>query len=270
MKKSIIALTVATVMSTTAYAESLTITTGQQGGTYYDVFGVNLGNIMAERGYDVTLQPSLGSVENLERVAKGNAQIGFAQADAYAATNSNVEIIGSLGEECLFIAASETSNVDDEDDLQKEGSSIAVGRQGSGSAVSWDYARKLEEDYMKASTYYQGGVLALGRVKTGQYDAFMWVTSPENLNHKYLQAVRQEGSGLQMIDFNDWDMNDKLPNGNQVYTFRDVKLETGMFADKVEVPCTEVLVVASPDMDYSAMEDLATSVMMDSNRIQGK
>lgn len=269
-KQAIIASAIAGLSVSSAMAADLTITTGYSGGSYHGVFGKNLAQILNERGHNVELMDSLGSVENLERVTSGEADIGFAQADAYAATNSNAEIIGSLGKECLFVAASDKSSVDDESDLQNEGAKIAVGEQGSGSAVSWDYARELEPDYMAASTYYQGGILALSKVKTGQYDAFFWVTTPDNLDHKYLKAVRQEGSGLHMIDFNDWDMNDDLPNGEAVYEFRDVELETGMFADEVEVPCTSVLVVANPDLETKALEDLATSVMMDSNRIQGK
>jgi len=270
IKTTLAAIIASSVMASGAMASSLTISTGYSGGSYHGVFGKNLAQILSERGHDVSLTPSLGSVQNLQRVSSGEADIGFAQADAYAATNSGAEIIGSLGKECLFVAASENSSVDDESNLQSEGAKIAVGEQGSGSAVSWDYARELEPDYMAASTYYQGGILALSKVKTGQYDAFFWVTTPDNLDHKYLKAVRQEGSGMKMIDFNDWDMNDTLPSGEQVYEFRDVELETGMFADSVEVPCTSVLVVANPNLETKALEDLATSVMMDSNRIQGK
>lgn len=253
-----------------AQAADITISTGYDGGSYHGVFGRNLGQILAERGHNVSLLPSKGSVENLERVSRGEAQVGFAQADAYAATRSDAEIIGSLGEECLFVATSEASGIDDEAELQASGVRIAVGEQGSGSAVSWDYARELEPDYMEASTFYQGGILALSKVKTGQLDAFFWVTTPGNLDHKYLKAVRTEGSGLRMIDFNDWDMNDKLANGEAVYEFRNVDIENGMFADSVEVPCTKVLVVAYGGMDGRALEDLATAVMMNANRITGK
>ena len=261
------ALSVALVGSVSA--AEVSISSGIEGGSYHDVLGTNLAEILSEHGHSVTLLESGGSVDNLQRLSAGEAQIGFTQADAYAATRSSAEIIGSLGEECIFVAASDASGVDDESDIQAEGVKIAVGEKGSGSAVSWDYARELEPDYMAASTYYQGGILALSKVKAGTLDAFLWVTTPGNYEHKYLKAVRQAGSGLHMIDFNDWDMNDKLPNGEQVYEFRDVDLETGVFADNVEVPCTDLLVVASPDLDSSVMEDLATAVMMNSGRIQG-
>lgn len=268
--KRLLLVTGMLTFSVSALAADITISTGYEGGSYHDVFGQNLADILGEHGHDTTLVTSAGSVENLNRIANDEVHVTFAQADAYAATKSRGEIVGSLGEECLFIATGSNSGVDDESDLQTDGRKIAVGEQGSGSAVSWDYARELEPDYMAASTYYQGGILALSKVKTGQLDAFMWVTTPGNLDHKYLKAVRQDGSGLQMIDFNDWDMNDTLPNGEAVYEFRDVDLETGFMADSVEVPCTNVLVVANANMDSKALEDLATAVMMNASRIRGQ
>lgn len=270
MKPVVYAAIISAGLVGAAQASEIIITSGYTGGSYHDVLGTNLAEILSEHGHDVTLLESSGSVQNLERLTDGEADIAFTQADAYAANRSSAEIIGSLGEECLFIASSDASGIDDEDDLQSGNRKIAVGEQGSGSAASWDYARELEPGYMTSSTYYQGGILALSKVKAGNLDAFLWVTTPGNYDHKYLKAVRQEGSGLRMIDFNDWDMNDTLPNGEQVYEFRDVDLESGMFADSVEVPCTDLLVVANADLESSALEDLATAVMMNASRIQGK
>lgn len=271
MMRLITTAALAASLSLSAQAAEITVSTGYDGGSYHGVFGRNLGRILAEHGHDVTLQPSAGSAENLERVAAGKAQVGFAQADAYAALQSDTEIIGSLGQECLFVVTSEEGSIDDEDQLQAEGVKIAVGRQGSGSALSWDYARQLESGYAETSTYYQGGNLALSKVRTGQLDAFFFVTTPGNFDHKFFKTVNSDGSGLRFIDFNDWDMNDDLPNGEPVYEFRDVVVdESGWMDTEVEVPCTDVLVTADGDMDYAALEDLATAVMTNSNRIQGK
>lgn len=265
----------AALSSVPALADDITITTGYAGGSYHNVLGNNLGQILGERGHDVTLQESAGSIENIERVASGDAQLGFAQADAVAFwsdrnAGANVQIIGSLGSECVYIAAGEHSGIDDEDDLE-EGVKIAVGDQGSGSAVSWQYLQQLEDDYQETSTYFRGGVLAMSQVKGGQLDAFLWVTSPENLDHKYLRAALADGSGMKLIDVDDYSLNEELPNGEQVYEFRDVVVKEGTFSDtEVEVPCTSVLVIASETASGTVLEDVATAVMMNSNRIQGK
>lgn len=258
-----------------AMAESeVTITSGSPGGTYHNVFGANLGRILSERGTSVEVMPSAGSLENLQRLASGDADVGFTQADALDSfldknPTSNIEIMGGLGQECIYVATSE-DGLENEDGLEREGTKIAVGDQGSGSAESWDYMRTLEEGYQNSSTYYTGGARALAQVKTGQLDAFMWITSPSNLNHDFLKMVMQDGSGLKLIDMNDWDMNDKLPNGQQAYEFRDVVVQKGFFDKEIETACTQVMVVANGDLDTRVLEQVARAVMMNSNRIRGK
>lgn len=252
---------------------NVAITSGATGGTYHGVYGQNLSQILKERGHTVEVMTSAGSVENIRRVASGEAQVGFAQADALAYTSQREDtnaamILGSLGQECIYVAVADNGPIDDEDDL--EHAKIAVGAEGSGSAVTWHYAQSLEDDYANASTHYVGGALALGQVKAGRLDAFLWVTSPTNLNHKFLQIVRGQNSGLRLIDFDDYDINDTLDNGQQVYEFRDVDVEAGAFADDIETACTDVLVLANDAQDTQAIDDLATAVLMNANRITGQ
>lgn len=63
--------------------EDVTITTGRKGGTYNDVYGLNLASVLSEFGFKPKIQTSKGSGENADRVVEGSAQIGFVQADAY-------------------------------------------------------------------------------------------------------------------------------------------------------------------------------------------
>ncbi len=256
-------------------AESdVTITSGSPGGTYHNVFGANLGRILSEYGTSTEVATSAGSLENLQRLASGDADVGFTQADALDSfldknPTANIEIMGGLGKECIYVATSE-DGLKNEDGLEREGTKIAVGDQGSGSAESWDYMRTLEEGYQNSSTYYTGGARALAQVKTGELDAFLWITSPSNLNHDFLKMVMQDGSGLRLIDMNDWDMNNEMSNGQQVYEFRDVVVQKGFFDKEIETACTQVLVVASGGLDTQVLEQVAKAVMMNSNRIQGK
>lgn len=260
--------------SQAALAEDVVITTGSPGGTYHNVLGANLGRIMAEQGNKVELQTSAGSVENIQRVVSGEADFGFTQADALGSfleqnPSSNVEILGGLGQECIYVVVPE-DGIDNEDGLEQEGTKIAVGEKGSGSAESWDYMRTLETGYKESSTYYKGGVRAIAQVKTGQLDAFMWVTSPFNLNHDFLKAVMQDDSGLRLIDMNDWDMNNELPNGQSVYEFKEVVVKEGFINDtEVETACTQVMVIGNPELDGLTLEAAAKAVMMNGNRIQG-
>ena len=117
----------------TANAEDIVITTGQQGMTYNAVYGVNLQGALAEFGNKVTVVTSKGSLDNLDKVAAGSAQIGFTQADAYQFWRSkhaneaqNVDIVGELSDECVFVAVKDGGKINGEDDL-KAGEKIAVG-----------------------------------------------------------------------------------------------------------------------------------------------
>ena len=64
-----------------AVASDITITTGGKGGSY-NTTGEKLAEML--RGFDhtVTVERSAGSVENINRVASGEATLGFTQLDA--------------------------------------------------------------------------------------------------------------------------------------------------------------------------------------------
>lgn len=277
MKKLAISIAIAAgIACVSAQASVVNISAGAQGGTYHDIYGVNLTNILREQRITAEVETSRGSVENLERMHAGDADVGFTQADALAAflrsnPTANLEIVGALGQECVYMAAQEDGKVEDGDDLGKEGTRIAIGERGTGSAESWGFMRTLEPKYQATSIFYQGGIRTLAQVKTGQMDAFMWVTSPDNRNHRFFEAVMQPDSGLVMIDVDSRKLKGELPNGDDVYTLQDVTISSGIIRDtKVRVPCTDVLVVARGDMDETAIEAVATAVMMNSNRIRGK
>jgi TRAP-type uncharacterized transport system substrate-binding protein len=276
MKKSFTAIAAVLLFSSFgATAADITITTGQQGLTYNAVYGVNLASALSEYGYKSTVVPSKGSLDNLDKVASGEAQIGFTQADAFQFWRSRhgneaqkVDIIGELGDECVFVAVKDGGKVGSESDL-KEGIKIAVGEPASGSYASWQYLQSLEKDYAKVETYAKGGVRSLAKVTTGEYDAFLWV-SPDRTN-KFLESVNQKGSGLTMISMNGcWSVDDKLPNGKAVYELKKAVTESGWLSDsKVKVPCTKTLVVANTDAGDDMLETASTVLLKNLSRVLG-
>ncbi|XWJ89029.1 TAXI family TRAP transporter solute-binding subunit [Phytobacter ursingii] len=276
MKKSFIAIAAVLLFSSFgATAADITITTGQQGLTYNAVYGVNLASALSEYGYKSTVVPSKGSLDNLDKVASGEAQIGFTQADAFQFWRSRhgneaqkVDIIGELGDECVFVAVKDGGKVGSESDL-KEGIKIAVGEPASGSYASWQYLQSLEKDYAKVETYAKGGVRSLAKVTTGEYDAFLWVSAPDRTN-KFLESVNQKGSGLTMISMNGWNVDDKLPNGKAVYELKKAVTESGWLSDsKVKVPCTKTLVVANTDAGDDMLETASTVLLKNLSRVLG-
>lgn len=276
MKKSFTAIAAVLLFSSFgATAADITITTGQQGLTYNAVYGVNLASALSEYGYKSTVVPSKGSLDNLDKVASGEAQIGFTQADAFQFWRSRhgneaqkVDIIGELGDECVFVAVKDGGKVGSESDL-KEGIKIAVGEPASGSYASWQYLQSLEKDYAKVETYAKGGVRSLAKVTTGEYDAFLWVSAPDRTN-KFLESVNQKGSGLTMISMNGWNVDDKLPNGKAVDELKKAVTESGWLSDsKVKVPCTKTLVVANTDAGDDMLETASTVLLKNLSRVLG-
>lgn len=277
MKKSVITAIAAVLLcaSAGAAANAVTITTGQQGLTYNAVYGVNLASALSEYGYSSTVIPSKGSLDNLDKVAAGEAQIGFAQADAYQYWRQrhgneaqHVDIIGELADECVFVAVKSGGKIDDESDL-KAGMKIAVGEPTSGSYASWQYLQSLEKDYAKLETYAKGGVRSLAKVTTGEYDAFLWVSAPDRSN-KFLEAVNQKDSGLTVINMNGWHVDDKLPNGKPVYELKKATTESGWLSDsRVKVPCTKTLVIANVDAGDDMLETASTVLLKNISRVLG-
>lgn len=265
-----------TLLAGPALADTLRLTTGMVGGSYHDVLGVNLRNVMREQGINSEVLQSRGSAENLERIASGEADVGFTQADALARwlrsnPTADIEIIGSLGQECVFMTTHADSGLDRISRITDSSHRIAVGERGSGSALSWDYLRMLNDDYAATQTFNQGGMRAIAQVQTGQLDAFLWVTSPDNRSHRFFEAVAGNEDELQFVEFNDNSLTGKLPNGEEVYTMTDITLSEGwIFSKTIRAPCTGLMVVADYNLDSHVLEELAYSVMTNSARIQGK
>ncbi len=262
--KKIFAAMIIMCFAGTTFAAGPVITTGGKNGSYIKV-GNNLKKMLGT-GEVVT---SKGSVENMERLNKGEAQIGLVQMDAYAwyalknpEVESSVEIIGSLYEECAYLAVHKDGKVQDEDDLQSvEGATIAVGSKGSGTAVTWDYMIKLEPKYKNSSVDFTGGSRALSKLASKQVDAVMWVTKPK-LDDKMAMTVLKN-KDLDLVGFNDKDLNDKLPlTGKPVYEFRKIDTEKGLFNDKeIKTACVEAVVVARRDTDENILEAVSDALL---------
>ncbi len=246
-----------------------TITTGGKSGDYFKV-GNNLVKLV--KGGKVI--ESKGSVENLERLVAGEADIGIVQSDAYAwylskhpKASPKIEIMGDLFKECIHIAVNKNGKVQDEDDLQSEGATIAIGQKGSGTAVSWDYMMKLEPGYKKSAVSFIGGSRALSKLALSSkedkssIDAVMWVARPD-LNNKFLKIVR-ENPKLKMIEVDDKDLNDTYkPLGKPIYTFENLPTKDGLFSKgKIEVPCMEALIIARTDADDTVLESVADALL---------
>lgn len=85
-----------------------------------------------------------GSVENLELLNSGKADIALVQADAFmklvnenADALNNVDMVGQLPrEECLFLVMRKDGDITSAKDLEKSSTRIAIGASGTGQNAS--------------------------------------------------------------------------------------------------------------------------------------
>lgn len=128
----------------------ITIGTGGVTGVYYPSGGatckiVNLGR--AEHGVRCSVETTLGSIDNLEKIRAGEIDFGYVQSDwqyhAYNGTSrfqetgpfEELRSVFSLHAEVATIVVRQDSAFQAFDDLK--GARVNIGGKGSGSAASW-------------------------------------------------------------------------------------------------------------------------------------
>jgi len=247
------------IFSAILMAQGVVITTGTRKGSYYK-YGIKIGYKVKNS----TVEPSNGSVQNFDRLLKGEAQVALAQADAYRyytkkhpEAENKIEPIGTLYKECVFLVTKKDGKIKDDGDLQREGIKVDIGKNGSGSQVTWEYMTMLENGFSKADTYYNGGNMALAKVKSGVFDAAIIVTKPR-INSRVFKQI--EDAGLTIRDIKDWDLNDKF-KGEPIYTFETVKVFDHFFGGKVDTICTTANVYVSRDVDDKTKDRIAEAVL---------
>jgi TRAP-type uncharacterized transport system substrate-binding protein len=266
MKQSVIALAVLSTLSASALAD-ITVTTGREGGSYFAVQGPKIVKYLTGVGLKSGFVSSSGSLDNLNKVAKGEAQVGIAQADAlmyFKKTQPQlglkIEIGTPLNQECVFIVAKNGGLINTDDDLQTKGVSIAAGAMGDGSRATWDYMGILEEKFKLPNIVDAGGASGLSQVVSGTVDAFIFVTNsqPAVLYSNELFNLARNNKNLHFVTVDDWDLNNKLPNGDSIYTFNKVVIKPGTFSDdKVNTICLNSYTVYNTDLDADTKEKLA-------------
>lgn len=247
MRKLIASVFAALIFTSPAlFAQDMVISGGAKGGNYHR-WATNLATLLkGSARIKATVKTSGGSKDNIGCIQDGSCHVAFTQVDAMKALGAqNVEILGDLGKECVFLVVGKDGKIGDEDDLQDKSkeASIGVGRAGSGAQVTWSYMQQLEEGYKATSAAYQGGSRGLAQVAAGRLDAMIFVTAPGNLNHKLIAGVNASEK-LEFIDVDDSDLNDKLPDGRAVYTFESIDTKDG-FGGGIETICTGVVAIGS-------------------------
>jgi len=186
MKKALAMLGLATGLvvfaAAVAPAADLGLITGSERGTYYQ-FGLNMAALVKPQGFDLTVHPSKGSIENIYAVyQRPGVQMGIVQADVLAfvarvQTDPVLKRIASktkmvfplYNEEVHLLGRRGISDFDDLTDKR-----VAIGREGSGTYLTSRLLFKVSEVAPREMVPIDTDE-ALAELKAGRIDAMFYV-----------------------------------------------------------------------------------------------
>lgn len=163
-------------------ADDVGLVTGSEKGTYYQ-FGLDLQRLMKSNGFNLTVHPSRGSVDNVYAVyQQPGVQMGIVQSDVLAFV-SRVEsdpllrriakktkmVFPLYNEEVHLVGRRDITSFDD-----LAGKRVAVGREGSGTYLTARLLFKLSEVAPAEMVPIDTGE-ALSALRAGRVDAMFYV-----------------------------------------------------------------------------------------------
>lgn len=174
--------------------KKIVFTTGDAEGAYH-AFAKHYQRFLQEHGIEVVLQPSEGSVTNIERLQNKQASVGFVQGGVDSSEkNSGLESLGSLYYEPLWVFFKKSQGISHLPDLS--GGSIYVGNEGSGSRALALQVLKDNETLEKVELVAESAN-PLDELLTGQLRAVFMVASASSA------SVREmlENPDIQLMNF---------------------------------------------------------------------
>lgn len=198
----------ATIPSHADGTPSLRICTGKP-DLKYNRTGAAIGEQL--RGIiDITLVPSIGSTDNLRKIADGKCDAAIIQSDAYyvyteqnAEASLKLEDVGPLYLEYAHLLCNRESGINKISDLKSHPTTkVAIGEPTSGTATTWYALTAKDPEYNKVASVPLSGNLALTRIIGGR-DA-QCMLSVVGLDSQFMKQANELGDKkLQLVSFDD-------------------------------------------------------------------
>jgi TRAP-type uncharacterized transport system substrate-binding protein len=111
----------------------------------------------ATQMFDMVIVPTNGSLDNLEKVARGECDGALVQRDVYwvyadkhpGGTFAFERAVPGIFSEFTHLLCNRKSNVDSVEDLSGDKTVLYIGEENSGASVTWAKFIKEETDYIK-------------------------------------------------------------------------------------------------------------------------
>ncbi len=176
--------------------DRMVMSTGRKDGAYY-LFAQKYRDVLARSGITLEIRTSAGSLENVERVDKGEVDIAFVQGGTYPSKyRQHLLSLGSLYYEPLWVFYHSPTQVSQIIDLN--GKRIAVGEEGSGTRAVAELL--LQENGIRRSPTVLsslGGRDASNALLKREVDAAFFIASPRSPTVEGLLTESQ----IKVMDF---------------------------------------------------------------------
>ncbi|TCP20867.1 hypothetical protein EV207_14816 [Scopulibacillus darangshiensis] len=241
--------------------KELSLVTGGTGGTYYPLGGEMAKVINKNTDVHITAQSSGASVENMQSLQKGEADLAFTQTDIanYAVNGKlmfkggkvdNVKAIGTLYPETIQIVALKDSGIKSVADLK--GKKVSIGAPGSGTEAN---ATQILEVYGLSTDDIDAKHLSFDESTDGIQDgsidaAFVTAGAPTGA----VSALSAQ-KDVTIIPI-DKDKAEALKQKYPFYSDDVVKQGTYKLPNDVHTVAVKAMLVASTDLDEDTVYNI--------------
>lgn len=238
-----------------AILPDIVISTGVEGGGYWSA-GDRFQTVAGEMGLEVENLPSMGSLDNLEKLLdpENPVNMAFAQADAvqhYLLDHSDdrrkLDTVENVGQECVFIITGGDSVIASDVDLQKaKGLRLGISSANGGAAVTYRYMASRVPELADIEVVYGDTreVVAQLNSATASVDAVMMVHRPREFSDEVSEALSNPEE-YQFVKLSDERLIAKLPSGEQVY--RSMNLAMPGATEPVKTICVRGLLLGNKE-----------------------
>ena len=205
--------------------------TGGEAGNYFKA-----GHLLKSKATSVALDviSTQGSLDNLDRIVRGECDGAFVQSDAllvYSSRNaraiSSLERAGVIYQEHAHLVCNRAAGIGRIVDLTNK-NTVAVGPDGTGARTTWDaFVLADKKRYAPVNIDTRSGVRALSAVADGsQVQCALWVGA---LNSSFIRDdAQRHGDRVLLAGTDDGDMGKvaKDARGQPVYAYGEIPAGT--------------------------------------------
>ncbi|RIJ18069.1 TRAP transporter substrate-binding protein [Henriciella mobilis] len=215
--------------------KKVTFASGGSGGAYYSL-AQQYKAALAENGVEVDVLETRGSIENLDLLMTGKADIAFIQGGLAGPENREaLRSLAGMFHEPFWVFVREGVPADDFGDLRTV--RFAIGGEGSGTrALAVDLQETWGGDWTPSSRSTPSGLAAASALKAGDLDAAAFSAS---IDAPYI-ADLLETPGIRLLPF------DRAPAlARRTSALDEVTLYRGILDLERDVPSADIPLIAS-------------------------